>query len=88
MHTFKKGIHPPYNKDITKDSAIKVMPVKDVTIPLLQHIGKVCEPVVKEGDYVKAAQLIGTSDKGMYSNIYSSVSGFVKGIKDIATVNG
>jgi electron transport complex protein RnfC len=88
LHTFKKGIHPPYNKDITKDSAIKVMPVKDVTIPLLQHIGKVCEPVVKEGDYVKAAQLIGTSDKGMYSNIYSSVSGFVKGIKDIATVNG
>lgn len=82
-YTFNRGVHPPQHKGITMDSPIKVMPVKDVAISLCQHVGGVCNPLVKEGDYVKAGQLIGSLDKGMYSNIFSSVSGYVKGVENI-----
>ncbi len=65
------------------------MPVPDVVrIPLSQHIGKPCDPVVQKGDEVKVGQLIGDTDAFVSAPIHSSVSGTVTGIDKIRSANG
>lgn len=40
LFTFKKGLHLPYNKELTKDKSIEVFePKKELIFPLSQHIG-------------------------------------------------
>jgi len=54
-----------------------------VAIPLSQHLGKICQPIVTAGDSVKTGQLIATlSEKAVFSPIHSSISGKVKAIQD------
>ncbi|OGF45393.1 MAG: hypothetical protein A2231_03455, partial [Candidatus Firestonebacteria bacterium RIFOXYA2_FULL_40_8] len=48
-----------------------------VYIPLLQHAGATCEPVVKAGDKVKVGQKIGDSKAAVSAFVHSSVSGEV-----------
>jgi len=59
-----------------------------VIIPMIQHIGAPCEPVVKKGDIVKVGQVIGSSDKFISSPIHSSVSGKVTNIVPMLYANG
>lgn len=85
--TFKKGIHPPHNKQ-SDECALIECPAPDVLyIPLSQHIGKPAAPCVSVGDTVKAGTLIGKAE-GLSSNIFSSVSGVVKAIERRKTPNG
>lgn len=87
--TFKGGIHPPYNKELTNTS--RIIPIKagkKVYIPLLQHIGTACTCVVKKGDYVKIGQKIGDSDAFVSSPVHSSVSGTVAAIEKHLHPNG
>lgn len=87
--TFKGGIHPPYNKEKTCESRIKSLtPKSTVYIPLQQHIGAVCDPLVKKGDYVKMYQKIGNSEAFVSSPVHSSVSGTVTDIKKYLHPNG
>lgn len=87
--TFKGGIHPPYNKEKTSESKIKALtPKNPVYIPLQQHIGAVCEPLVKKGEYVKMYQKIGDSGAFVSSPVHSSVSGTVTDIKKYLHPNG
>ncbi|GFP21806.1 Na+-translocating ferredoxin:NAD+ oxidoreductase subunit C, partial [Candidatus Hakubella thermalkaliphila] len=51
-----------------------------VVIPLRQHIGATCEPLVEEGDHVKAGQKIGDSTSFVSVPIHASISGTVVGI--------
>ena len=58
--TFKGGIHPPYNKEYTKDKALEIAKEPStVYIPLQQHIGAPCKAIVNVGDLVKVGQKIG-----------------------------
>lgn len=87
--TFKGGIHPPYNKEKTNNAKIKTLtPKKPVYIPLRQHIGAECEPLVKKGDYVKMYQKIGDSGAFVSSPVHSSVSGTVSDVKKYLHPNG
>lgn len=80
--TFRGGIHPPHFKKQTETKAIEAAPVPSVVvIPLAQHIGAPCDPVVKVGDSVKVGQKIGESQAFVSSPIHSSVSGTVKKIE-------
>jgi electron transport complex protein RnfC len=68
---------------ITKDKSIqKVKPPSKVYIPLIQHTGKVCTPLVKSQDFVKIGQKIATCDSGIFAPIHSSISGKVIDICD------
>ena len=54
------------------------MPVpKELIIPVRQHIGAPCEPLVKKGDLVKKGQLIASSTAPVSSNVHATVSGKV-----------
>lgn len=79
---------------VSHDKNTKDMPVRRieapefVTLPMSQHIGAPCTPVVKVGDEVKVGQLIGDTDKFVSAPIHSSVSGKVTAIKEIRTATG
>jgi electron transport complex protein RnfC len=78
--TFKKGIHPKSNKELTKGLAFEIMePGERVYIPISQHIGAFCTPTVNKGDLVKAGTLIAVANGFVSANVYSSVSGEVEG---------
>ncbi|WP_202708586.1 electron transport complex subunit RsxC [Sporosalibacterium faouarense] len=87
--SFKGGIHPPYSKELTESiSLTQALPPKIVYIPLQQHIGAPCDPIVKSGDKVKIGQKIGDSQAFVSVPIHSSVSGTVKNIIDFPTPTG
>ena len=80
--SFKGGVHPKSNKGFTKDKPIRELDAPEVVyIPLRQHIGAPCEPVVQVGDVVKKGQLIGASEAFVSAPVHSSVSGKVIGIE-------
>ncbi|MBQ1263261.1 MAG: electron transport complex subunit RsxC [Oscillospiraceae bacterium] len=84
LHTVKVA---HYKKTAT--FATKIMPTpKTVLIPMLQHIGRACTPVVKVGDAVLKGQLIGDSNEFMSAPIHASTSGKVVAVRDIMMASG
>ncbi len=80
--TFKGGIHPDGNKELTNKKATVIMEAPDIlVIPLSQHIGAPCESVVKAGDSVTVGQKIADSSAFVSAPIHSSVSGVVKAVE-------
>ena len=74
---FFGGIHPSYRKELSVKAtpSVSVIP-KQVVIPMLQHIGVPCVPLVKVGDKVLRGQKIGDGD-GLCVPVHASVSGTV-----------
>ncbi|MBT9169039.1 MAG: Electron transport complex subunit RnfC [Syntrophomonadaceae bacterium] len=79
---FYGGIYPLEKKYITEKLEIKTgpEPVK-VVIPLQQHIGSICDPIVKFGDRVKVGQKIGESKGFVSAPVHSSISGKVLSVE-------
>lgn len=87
--TFRGGIHPPHHKGQTESLPIEnATEPKIVVIPLSQHIGAPCDPLVSAGDRVKVGQKIGESKAFVSSPVHSSVSGTVKRIELHQTPGG
>ena len=82
------GVKAPHNKN-TKNAQSVVMPApKTVALPMSQHIGAPCTPVVKAGDTVAVGQVVAKSDAFVSAPIHASVSGTVKKIDKITMPNG
>ena len=80
-HLFFGGIHPKYNKEMsTKITEFRTITPKQVVIPLQQHIGAPCSPLVKVGDTVLRGQKIGDGE-GLCVPVHASVSGKVVAIE-------
>jgi len=89
--TFKRGIHPNENKQNTRLVPTNVlMPAakSEIIIPLLQHIGAQCEPLVVKGQKVLLGEKIGDSGAHVSAPIHSSVSGVVIDIRPHMNVVG
>ena len=57
--TFRHGVHPDGHKEETKDLAIERMPfVERYVLPLSQHTGAPCRPVVRAGERAMRGQMI------------------------------
>ncbi len=88
LRTFRHGVHPQAYK-ITEDIPLKEFDVPEkLYIPLSQHIGAPAKPVVAAGDYVKEGQLVAEAAGYVSANVFSSVSGTVKGIIKLPTATG
>ena len=85
---FFGGVHPRYNKEMSQstDNLTTITP-NQVVIPLKQHIGDVCQPLVKVGDRVLKGQKIGDGE-GMCVPVHASVSGTVSAIEPRVHPNG
>ncbi len=82
MKTFKQGTHPPQKKKLSKEAKIRrVPPPPRVILPLSQHTGAPCKPLISKGDRVEKGQLIGDSNAFISSPIHSSVAGKVSSIE-------
>lgn len=87
--TFLGGIHPAYNKELTSGATIEVArPPKLVVIPMVQHIGAPCQPLVQVGDRVLMGQKVGDSEAKISAPVHSSVSGEVVAIENRPHPNG
>ena len=87
--SFRGGVHPSENKNLTENHPFEQMPnPKQIILPLSQHIGKPAKSLVAKKDDVKAGQLIAEAEGFVSAPIHSSVSGKVKIIEDEPNVSG
>ena len=78
---FFGGIHPKYNKEMSKtDTDYTLIVPKQAVIPLQQHIGAPCQPLVSVGERVLLGQKIGDGE-GLCVPVHASVSGTVVAIE-------
>ena len=79
--SFFGGVHPRDRKELARDRAITPFPPPNlVVIPMSQHIGAPCKPLVNKGDHVDLGQKIG-DNQGLCVPVHSSVSGTVKAVE-------
>ena len=81
-------VHPKENKWYACDKETQVFPEPDiVVIPMAQHIGAPCKPLVAKGDLVTKGQKIG-DNQGLCVPVHASVSGKVKAVEMRPHTNG
>ncbi|MDP3112200.1 MAG: electron transport complex subunit RsxC [Thermodesulfovibrionales bacterium] len=89
LATFKGGIHPPDKKELAKDRPIsEAKSPQRVVIPLSQHLGAPCKPVVTIGQEVKKGEMIGEPGGFVSAPVHSSVSGKVIAIAEFPNAMG
>ena len=80
-HLFFGGIHPKDKKELSSHvMELRSITPDQVVIPLQQHIGVPCTPLVQVGDAVKMGQKIGDGE-GLCVPVHASVSGIVTAIE-------
>ena len=85
---FFGGIHPKYNKEMsTVITTFRTITPKQVVIPMQQHIGATCTPLVQVGDRVLWGQKIGDGE-GLCVPVHASVSGTVIAVEPRPHTNG
>ena len=85
---FFGGIHPADRKELSASAQLQpVNHPKQVVIPMSQHIGNPCTPLVSVGDQVKKGQKIGDRE-GLCVPVHSSVSGKVIAVEPRRHPNG
>ena len=78
--TFKGGVHPDYRKAPDVPVTVITPPVQ-LVIPMAQHIGAPCQPLVKKGDTVTMGQKIGENPAPVSAPVHSPVSGKVVAVE-------
>ena len=85
---FRGGIDPGHHKETAELETVRMPLPSRVIIPMLQHVGAPCVPLVKKGDRVLVGQKIGDSDRPISAPVHSSVSGTVTDVRQIVYSNG
>ena len=86
--SFFGGVHPKENKHYAEERSVQAFPAPDlVVIPMSQHIGAPCKPLVKKNDIVTKGQKIGDNE-GLCVPVHASVSGKVKAVENRPHTNG
>lgn len=71
------------HKRETENKAIEKIPLPSKAyIPLSQHIGKICEPLVKINDLVAVGQKIASAQAQVTAPVHASLSGKISSIAD------
>jgi electron transport complex protein RnfC len=86
---FLGGVHPKDGKSYTANKSIETVPFPEkVIIPMRQHIGAPCAPIVKVGDTVYKGQTIAKSDAFVSSPIHATISGAITDIGEYPHSSG
>ncbi len=89
VRSFRGGVHPKGNKEMSMDAAIeKLSPKGEISYLMSQHIGTPAVPCVAVGERVLVGQTIGKAPSFVSADICSSVSGTVNAIKPVPTSSG
>lgn len=82
------GAPVPHHKNTWQTPTVEMPPPARVVLPMQQHIGAPCRPVVKKGDYVYLGQVVGQSDAYVSAPVHASVSGTVAEVTKIMLTGG
>lgn len=82
------GAPVPHHKNTWSEPSAVMPPPERVVIPMQQHIGAPCKPVVKKGDHVYVGQVIGDNDAFVCAPIHASVSGTVSAVTKVLLTGG
>ena len=82
------GVHVLHAKNTNEKAPVRMPAPSQVVVPMSQHIGAPCEPLVKVGDLVTVGQVIGEATAAVSSPIHASVSGKVTAIDLIMMPDG
>ncbi len=86
--SFFGGIHPKENKWYAEAQPVQAFPEPDLLVlPMQQHIGAPCKPLVKKGDPVTMGQKIG-DNQGLCVPVHAPVSGKVKAVEMRPHISG
>jgi electron transport complex protein RnfC len=82
LPSFKHGVHPPENKDITAGIASRRFPFpREIILPLSQHIGRPAKALVGPGDRVERGDVIAKAEGFISSSVHATAAGTVKSIE-------
>jgi electron transport complex protein RnfC len=86
---FRGGVHPPARKEATRERPIEriALPAK-LVVPMSQHLGAPCQPLVAEGEPVLRGQVIGDVDAMVSAPVHAPASGYVTGVVKTLTPAG
>ncbi len=87
-YTFLGGIHLDERKNTAAMPAELYADPKQVAIPMLQHIGAPCKPLVSVGDTVTVGQCIGENNDALCCSVHASVSGKVLALEERRGITG
>ena len=77
------GAHVPHYKNTAQMESKIMPPPAQVIIPMQQHAGAPCKPLVQVGDEVLVGQKIADSDAVVSAPIHASVSGKVHAVNQV-----
>ena len=87
--SFQNGVHPQHLKGQTQDLPIQRVPFGSIFVmPLNQHIGVPCKPVVEKNQRVRRGELIATAGGFVSTALHSPVTGRVKEIGEFRAYDG
>lgn len=87
--TFSRGIHPADRKALAQDAAIEVVPAPArVAVPLLQHTGAPCQPLVTPRQAVAAGDRIGDHDSFICAPVHAPIAGVIEALSVTTLPNG
>ncbi|MHB1323161.1 MAG: electron transport complex subunit RsxC [Coriobacteriia bacterium] len=86
---FRGGVHPPEHKGATAGSPVRWSPIPAaIVVPMSQHLGAPCEPLVAVGDRVFRGQMIGDVDAMVSAPVHAPLTGTVTEIGPVLTASG
>jgi Na+-translocating ferredoxin:NAD+ oxidoreductase subunit C len=86
---FRGGVHPPDHKEKTAGRAVERMPLPErLFLPMSQHLGAPCVPLVAKGDRVARGQVIGAVDAPISAPVHAPASGEVVAVSSALTPAG
>ncbi len=89
LSSFRGGIHPPDRKNLSADKPIsEIRPPERVVIPLSQHLGAPCKPVVQIRQSVKKGEMVGEPTGFVSAPVHASISGEVIAIGEFLNALG
>jgi electron transport complex protein RnfC len=76
LKSFQRGIHPPHRKEYSESSPIELFtPEGELLIPMSQHIGAPCVPIIKPREPVCYGQKIADVSHPISAPIHASLAG-------------
>lgn len=89
MGIFKSGgVHAPHRKHTAACETVVMPTPETIILPMAQHLGTPCTPLVKVGDTVEVGQVVADSDAPISAPIHSGVSGTVTAVKEVLLPGG
>ena len=86
---FKGGVHPPEQKGLAAGMPIEVIPTPDeVRLPILQHLGAPCEPVVGPREEVELGDVIAQATGFVSAPIHATIRGTTTRVSATTLPNG